>query len=270
MFDILKKDSQSRARLGILKTAHGDVQTPAYVIVGTYASVRCLDTLNENKTGKFNKESLPIVKLNPEVSKVIGDNTIHISEFVIAKVKGLVKGFLGHSEITDDVLKNLPENLSNPYKIYKDLRSNKKYLFINLDPTHAAVVEVLRSETGKTEVNTIYPLGEKTLKQLEKNNSLQAVYSRSAGGTATSPSSFSQQGLSGVSESIEGSVAQPQEKSTTPALDELATKTREEKVAEAAKSFEQEQTAKSSGRAIYGIQERISTRVFCQRKDCPR
>ncbi|MDO8536736.1 MAG: tRNA guanosine(34) transglycosylase Tgt [bacterium] len=43
MFSILRKDSQSRARLGILKTEHGDVQTPAYVIVGTYGSVRCLE-----------------------------------------------------------------------------------------------------------------------------------------------------------------------------------------------------------------------------------
>ncbi len=36
MFTILKKDKGTKARLGLLKTAHGTVKTPAYVFVGTY------------------------------------------------------------------------------------------------------------------------------------------------------------------------------------------------------------------------------------------
>ncbi|HZZ99278.1 MAG TPA: tRNA guanosine(34) transglycosylase Tgt [Candidatus Paceibacterota bacterium] len=35
-FTIIKKDKKTKARLGLLKTPHGTVKTPAYVFVGTY------------------------------------------------------------------------------------------------------------------------------------------------------------------------------------------------------------------------------------------
>jgi queuine tRNA-ribosyltransferase len=41
-FEVLKTDSRSAARLGILRTAHGDVQTPVFIPVGTAASVKAL------------------------------------------------------------------------------------------------------------------------------------------------------------------------------------------------------------------------------------
>src|SRR3989344_6120723 len=41
-FKILKKSKKSRARLGILKTPHGEVQTPAFVPVATQAAVKAL------------------------------------------------------------------------------------------------------------------------------------------------------------------------------------------------------------------------------------
>src|SRR5262245_53521458 len=41
-FKILKKSKKSRARLGILKTPHGEVETPAYVTVGTQAAVKTM------------------------------------------------------------------------------------------------------------------------------------------------------------------------------------------------------------------------------------
>jgi queuine tRNA-ribosyltransferase len=52
MFSIVKKDANSRARLGRLETPHGTVETPAYVIVGTNAEVRTLapEDLPETKT----------------------------------------------------------------------------------------------------------------------------------------------------------------------------------------------------------------------------
>lgn len=52
MFTIIKKDETSSARAGVLSTAHGIVETPAYVIVGTHAAVRCLspDELVSTKT----------------------------------------------------------------------------------------------------------------------------------------------------------------------------------------------------------------------------
>ena len=43
MFRILKKDFLTRARIGVIETAHGIVETPAFVVVGTHAKVRTLD-----------------------------------------------------------------------------------------------------------------------------------------------------------------------------------------------------------------------------------
>ena len=43
MFELLKTDSQTQARLGKLTTAHGIVDTPVYMPVGTQASVKAMD-----------------------------------------------------------------------------------------------------------------------------------------------------------------------------------------------------------------------------------
>lgn len=50
-FEIIAKDSRTRARLGVIETPHGTVETPAYVMVGTHAKVRTLDTEDLKKTG---------------------------------------------------------------------------------------------------------------------------------------------------------------------------------------------------------------------------
>jgi len=46
MFKIKTKDLKSRARTGVLKTAHGIVKTPSYVVVGTEAEVRTVKSSN--------------------------------------------------------------------------------------------------------------------------------------------------------------------------------------------------------------------------------
>src|SRR6516162_1228758 len=43
MFELLKTDSPTKARLGRLNTPHGIVQTPQFMPVGTQASVKALD-----------------------------------------------------------------------------------------------------------------------------------------------------------------------------------------------------------------------------------
>ena len=43
MFELLKTDSRTPARLGRLSTAHGTVDTPVYMPVGTQASVKAMD-----------------------------------------------------------------------------------------------------------------------------------------------------------------------------------------------------------------------------------
>src|SRR3989344_1280844 len=39
-FQILKKDSSSKARTGILKTTHGEVRTPVFLPIGTKGTVK--------------------------------------------------------------------------------------------------------------------------------------------------------------------------------------------------------------------------------------
>jgi queuine tRNA-ribosyltransferase len=49
-FKIIKKDKNSKARLGVLKTAHGTIRTPTYVFVGTYGKIRHLAPVDIKKT----------------------------------------------------------------------------------------------------------------------------------------------------------------------------------------------------------------------------
>ncbi len=43
-FDIIKKDKNSNARVGLIKTPHGDVNTPVFMPVGTQATVKTLSS----------------------------------------------------------------------------------------------------------------------------------------------------------------------------------------------------------------------------------
>ncbi|MGC9611123.1 MAG: tRNA guanosine(34) transglycosylase Tgt [Minisyncoccia bacterium] len=49
-FEISKKDRRTNARAGVLKTPHGEVETPSYVVVGTNGAVRCLGSEDIPKT----------------------------------------------------------------------------------------------------------------------------------------------------------------------------------------------------------------------------
>ncbi|MBI2039192.1 MAG: tRNA guanosine(34) transglycosylase Tgt [Candidatus Niyogibacteria bacterium] len=50
-FKILKRSSKSRARLGLLRTPHGDIETPAFVPVATQATVKVLNSERVLETG---------------------------------------------------------------------------------------------------------------------------------------------------------------------------------------------------------------------------
>ena len=41
-FDLLKKSSKSKARLGVLQTSRGKIHTPAFMPVGTQATVKTM------------------------------------------------------------------------------------------------------------------------------------------------------------------------------------------------------------------------------------
>ena len=141
-----------------------------------------LDRVNGNKTGIFSRIPEVIVILDKKSGELIGDNHVHISEFIIAKVKGLVHGFSGHTEITDEIFEGLPWNINNPKEIIIDKRAIGKYLFIAREPSHVIVIEVTRKESGKTEINTIYPIGEKERRRLDK---YPIAFNSVSGGTPT-------------------------------------------------------------------------------------
>ena len=50
-FEIKNKDKNSRARAGVIHTDHGDIETPAFMPVGTQASVKTLDQDDLEKIG---------------------------------------------------------------------------------------------------------------------------------------------------------------------------------------------------------------------------
>ncbi len=50
-FKIIKKSKKSRARLGILKTRHGLVETPCFVPVATQAVIKTLNSRQVRETG---------------------------------------------------------------------------------------------------------------------------------------------------------------------------------------------------------------------------
>ncbi|HMD53991.1 MAG TPA: tRNA-guanine transglycosylase, partial [Phycisphaerae bacterium] len=51
MFELLKTDPQTKARWGKLTTAHGVVDTPVFMSVGTQASVKALDPRELHEMG---------------------------------------------------------------------------------------------------------------------------------------------------------------------------------------------------------------------------
>ncbi len=131
--------------------------------------------VNDNKTGIFKRIPELIVVLDRAIFDAIGDDSIHVSEFIIAKIKGRIRGNIGHPEITDEIFIRITDSLACPDKIFQDIRSERKFIFISPDPIHQVVVEVFRKESGKTEINTIHLINTLKLKQLERK--FPVVYS---------------------------------------------------------------------------------------------
>jgi queuine tRNA-ribosyltransferase/7-cyano-7-deazaguanine tRNA-ribosyltransferase len=78
-FEIIKKDKKTKARVGIIKTPHGEIETPIFIPVGTQASVKSIDPRQLREMG----------------AQVILANTYHLhlrpGEDVIKKFGGLAK-----------------------------------------------------------------------------------------------------------------------------------------------------------------------------------
>ncbi|MDO8430373.1 MAG: hypothetical protein Q7S72_00060 [Candidatus Taylorbacteria bacterium] len=127
-----------------------------------------LDNVRDNKSGIFSNKPHLVVILNKQLSVLIGDEKIHLSEFVIAKIKGRIAELQGHPEIMDGIFLLLPIFIQHPQEILRDTRAKDKYLFIISNPFVEVVIEVRRIESGKTEINTMHKLNIQELKRLER------------------------------------------------------------------------------------------------------
>jgi tRNA-guanine transglycosylase len=89
-FRILKRSKKSRARLGVISTPHGDLQTPAIVTVATQASIKTLTSTQAAEAG----------------SPLLICNTLHLhlkpGEAVVKKAGGLHKFMNWHGPLMTD------------------------------------------------------------------------------------------------------------------------------------------------------------------------
>jgi queuine tRNA-ribosyltransferase len=78
-FEIIKKNKKNKARVGIIKTPHGEIETPIFVPVGTQGTVKSLDPKQIHELG----------------AQVVLANTYHLhlrpGEDIIKKFGGLAK-----------------------------------------------------------------------------------------------------------------------------------------------------------------------------------
>jgi len=78
-FTLLKKDPNCSARLGVVSTAHGDIQTPIFMPVATHGAMKPLTPAQIKETG----------------SQIILSNTYHLhlqpGEGLVKKAGGLHK-----------------------------------------------------------------------------------------------------------------------------------------------------------------------------------
>ncbi len=89
-FSVFQTSTQSKARLGLLKTAHGDIPTPIFMPVGTTASVKAVSPRNLQEMG----------------AKIILANTYHLhlrpGTPLIAKMGGIHKFSGWHGPVLTD------------------------------------------------------------------------------------------------------------------------------------------------------------------------
>ena len=115
----------------------------------------------------FSKELFKICNFNKAISDILHEDELYISEFVIAKISGLIPNLHGHPEITHDIVCGLSDIINMSHEILADSRREQTYLIVNKVESVIVVVKVKRLETGKTEVMTIYGVGEREQKRLE-------------------------------------------------------------------------------------------------------
>lgn len=176
-FKVLHKDSQSRARVGELKTPHGTIQTPNYIFCGTKASIKNLS---------------PQAMVDAKTDIILA-NTYHLmiqpGSELIQKLGGLHKfmkwngpmmtdsgGFqifsMGHGSVADEIKGRNKKSEKSVLKItergacFKSYRDGKQFM---LSPEESIRVQ---RELG---ADLIYQLDECTAYHVERSYTAQSM-----------------------------------------------------------------------------------------------
>ncbi len=113
-FDILSKSKKSKARTGIITTPHGEIKTPAFVTVGTKATVKSLTPEDLDIIGtQFVFVNTYHMVLSPTPDIVAAAGGIHafskINKPIITDSGGFQVFSLGRSKIPDRRHKTIPD-----------------------------------------------------------------------------------------------------------------------------------------------------------------
>jgi len=130
MFKITKKDKYTNARLGVLSTPHGNINTPSYVIVATHAKVKLLEPADLKRTK----------------TQVVISNTYHLWDRINldSKEKNLVHKMLGRKipVMTDSGgFQVFSLGFGNKFRVGKVLKKNTR-------PVRSRSLEATASSNG--------------------------------------------------------------------------------------------------------------------------
>lgn len=141
-FTILQKNKQSHARLCELQTPHGTIKTPAFVPVGTLASVKGITPQDLHALG----------------TQIVLSNTYHLhlrpGEAIIAKMGGLTKfmGWNGPTMTDSGGYQVFSLGVAQKKTVIKDSTGKKLNKFTkSVFVTHADTLPLLSSVTKTTE-----------------------------------------------------------------------------------------------------------------------
>ena len=77
-FDLLKTDSRTKARRGVVHTPHGDIQTPIFMPVGTAATVKAMRPEQVEELGE---------RMEEDEKKVLGEEGFEKSVAQVAAIE---------------------------------------------------------------------------------------------------------------------------------------------------------------------------------------
>jgi hypothetical protein len=123
----------------------------------------------------FSRELFKVCELSKDLEKLIGEKDVYLSEFVIGKVLGLIKNLDGHQEIGSDMFLRIGSIINASKEVLIDSRRENTFLVLSETEYVVVVIKFKRLESGKTEIMTVYGIGEKEKKRLEQKHPVLTI-----------------------------------------------------------------------------------------------